>query len=228
LRAGGEYHWLSDGSTRQRERLPEVAAPVGSKEVDDTADVPGHPGIDRRAMIKAAAAAGVAAWTAPVIIDSLASPAAAASASCITFTAGSASCDGGFLVNSSTWNYTVTNNSGAAVNVAVTLTFTNHCVTDPCVILTGSQAVFTQSGTFGTVGSSPVTVNLGASSTQGPTTHSVAANSSATIIVSVNPANFCTARMQVDAVATWTCPGGSPKSTTLTGTAITCGILGTC
>jgi len=36
-------------------------------------------GLSRRDMIKASAAAGAAAWTAPVIIDSLASPAAAAS-----------------------------------------------------------------------------------------------------------------------------------------------------
>jgi hypothetical protein len=36
-------------------------------------------GMDRRTMIKAAGIAGVAAWTAPVIIDSMASPAAAAS-----------------------------------------------------------------------------------------------------------------------------------------------------
>jgi hypothetical protein len=34
-------------------------------------------GLDRRTMIKRAAAAGAVAWTAPVIIDSLASPAAA-------------------------------------------------------------------------------------------------------------------------------------------------------
>jgi len=200
---------------------------VGSKEGDDTTDVPARQGVDRRAMIKGAAAAGVAAWTAPIIIGSLASPAAAASASCITFTAGTASCTG-FFANSSTWNYTVTNNSGAAVNVAVTLTFTNECVTDPCFFFTGSQAAFTQSGTFGTVGTSPVNVNLGASSNQGPTTHSVPANSSATIIVTVEPANFCTARMKVDAVATWTCPGGSLQTTTLTGTAISCGFSGAC
>jgi hypothetical protein len=36
-------------------------------------------GLSRRDLIKASAAAGAAAWTAPVIIDSLASPAAAAS-----------------------------------------------------------------------------------------------------------------------------------------------------
>lgn len=35
-------------------------------------------GLSRRDMIKASAAAGAAAWTAPVILDSLASPAAAA------------------------------------------------------------------------------------------------------------------------------------------------------
>jgi hypothetical protein len=37
-------------------------------------------GLSRRDMIKASAAAGAAAWTAPVIIDSLSSPAAAISA----------------------------------------------------------------------------------------------------------------------------------------------------
>src|SRR3954454_10784182 len=36
-------------------------------------------GLSRRQMIKASAVAGAAAWTAPVIIDSLARPAAAAS-----------------------------------------------------------------------------------------------------------------------------------------------------
>lgn len=39
-------------------------------------------GIDRRSMIKGAAIAGAAAWTAPVIIDSLTSPAAALSSGC--------------------------------------------------------------------------------------------------------------------------------------------------
>src|SRR3954465_15423165 len=38
-----------------------------------------QPGLSRRQMIKAGAIAGAAAWTAPVIIDSLASPAAASS-----------------------------------------------------------------------------------------------------------------------------------------------------
>lgn len=39
----------------------------------------GSEGIDRRTLIKGAAVAGAAAWTAPMIVDSLASPAAAAS-----------------------------------------------------------------------------------------------------------------------------------------------------
>ena len=37
------------------------------------------PSVDRRAMIRRMAAAGAAAWTAPIIVDSFASPAAAAS-----------------------------------------------------------------------------------------------------------------------------------------------------
>jgi hypothetical protein len=41
-------------------------------------------GLSRRDMIKGAAAAGVAAWTAPVILDSLMSPAAAASGPVLT------------------------------------------------------------------------------------------------------------------------------------------------
>jgi len=42
-------------------------------------------GIDRRTLIKRAAAAGAVAWTAPIIIESLASPAAAQTGSCIVF-----------------------------------------------------------------------------------------------------------------------------------------------
>ena len=39
-------------------------------------------GMDRRTMIKAAAATGAAAWAAPVILDSITSPAAALGSSC--------------------------------------------------------------------------------------------------------------------------------------------------
>jgi hypothetical protein len=50
-------------------------------EVDDAPDKePARRGVDRRRMIKAAVVAGATAWTAPVIIDSLASPAAAITA----------------------------------------------------------------------------------------------------------------------------------------------------
>ncbi len=46
----------------------------------DPVDGDGHTGLNRRQMIKAAGIVGAAAWTAPMIIDSLASPAAAATA----------------------------------------------------------------------------------------------------------------------------------------------------
>jgi hypothetical protein len=46
---------------------------MGNDTAEDT-----RSGLDRRTLIKRAAAAGAVAWTAPVIIDSLASPAAAA------------------------------------------------------------------------------------------------------------------------------------------------------
>lgn len=42
-------------------------------------------GLSRRDLIKASAIAGAAAWTAPVIVDSLASPAAAGSGPCVTY-----------------------------------------------------------------------------------------------------------------------------------------------
>ena len=44
----------------------------------DSVDSDERTGLNRRQMIKAAGIAGVAAWTAPMIIDSLSSPAAAA------------------------------------------------------------------------------------------------------------------------------------------------------
>src|SRR4051812_2077926 len=49
-------------------------------------------GLSRRQMIKASAVAGAAAWTAPVIIDSLASPASALSAG------GSYACSKGYVI----------------------------------------------------------------------------------------------------------------------------------
>ncbi len=45
----------------------------------------GSAGVDRRTLIKGAAAAGAAAWTAPMIVDSLTSPAAAGSGPCVNY-----------------------------------------------------------------------------------------------------------------------------------------------
>lgn len=68
------------------------------------ADGPSTRGIGRRTLIKRAAAAGAVAWTAPVILDSLASPAAAAScASCFKF--GILAVDTGDSNTTSTSNY---------------------------------------------------------------------------------------------------------------------------
>ena len=50
--------------------------PTSDVELDDGEE--GRAGLNRRQMIKAAGIAGAAAWTAPMIIDSLSSPAAAA------------------------------------------------------------------------------------------------------------------------------------------------------
>lgn len=75
---------------------------------------PTRKGLSRRDMIKASAVAGAAAWTAPVIIDSLASPAAALSQGsfCIAVTA--ATCAGQTAAD-------------------YTTAFTgSDCTTDPC------------------------------------------------------------------------------------------------
>jgi hypothetical protein len=50
----------------------------------DVEEQDGRNGLSRRQMIKASAVAGAAAWSAPVIIDSLSSPAAAGSCICDT------------------------------------------------------------------------------------------------------------------------------------------------
>ncbi len=53
-------------------------------------------GIDRRTVIKRAAAAGALAWTAPILIDSIASPAAAATAppvACVTLLFNGGNCN---------------------------------------------------------------------------------------------------------------------------------------
>jgi hypothetical protein len=74
--------------------------------------------ISRRTIIRNAAAVGAAAWTAPVIVDSLASPAAAGSATgcyrvefvrstssgCGTFARNSPAGNGAGCFNPSTWN----------------------------------------------------------------------------------------------------------------------------
>jgi hypothetical protein len=50
-----------------------------------TTERPGKRGLSRRDMIRGAAVAGAAAWTAPMIIDSLTSPAAAYSGTCVKY-----------------------------------------------------------------------------------------------------------------------------------------------
>jgi hypothetical protein len=49
------------------------------------AELGARSGLTRRQMIRASAVAGAAAWTAPMIVDSLASPAAAGSGPCSTY-----------------------------------------------------------------------------------------------------------------------------------------------
>src|SRR3954453_7065604 len=66
----------SNGRPLYPARLLTLVSDSGDCVSDHLSD-PAKPGMDRRTMIKAAAIAGAGAWTAPVIIDSLMSPAAA-------------------------------------------------------------------------------------------------------------------------------------------------------
>jgi hypothetical protein len=67
----------------------------------------GRPGLSRRNLIKAAGVAGAVAWTAPVIIDSLSSPAAA-----VTAPTGCFLMYANLLVNPAWGPWSTTNNSG--------------------------------------------------------------------------------------------------------------------
>jgi hypothetical protein len=69
----GERTWLLPRNLEDRKFA------VSTVVVDDQTSTTQPGGVDRRTMIKRAAAAGALAWTAPMIIDSLASPAAASS-----------------------------------------------------------------------------------------------------------------------------------------------------
>jgi hypothetical protein len=81
----------------------------GPAAIDAAADGhPGRGGLSRRQMIRAAAATGAAAWTAPVILDSLTSPAAAES--CIKYYA-KLDPSGGCVAHDPSCNYDVAKGS---------------------------------------------------------------------------------------------------------------------
>lgn len=65
-------------------------------------------GLSRRDLIKASAAAGAVAWTAPVIIDSLSSPAAAVTVPVC------ASCTGGKVIGQASYHITNAGSNGTA------------------------------------------------------------------------------------------------------------------
>jgi hypothetical protein len=113
---------------------------------DDVPDADARRGLSRREMIAAAGAAGFTAWTAPVIIDSLSSPAAAATLTgtrCYQYNAGSGACapvtpitgtcaPGSAAAPTSPWPCTNPFNPGV---------FTVNCVNSPGVIGTCGQLV---------------------------------------------------------------------------------------
>jgi hypothetical protein len=74
---------MSAGSWRWEASNPRQGGmTTGELSNDSLVDASERRGLSRRQMIRASAVAGAAAWTAPVIIDSLSSPAAAGSAKC--------------------------------------------------------------------------------------------------------------------------------------------------
>jgi hypothetical protein len=78
-------------------------------------------GVDRRTLIKRAAAAGAVAWTAPVIIDSISSEALAATASCaVTVTALTSATDNSKTTSVTTGSFATTSKSVVLIAVAST------------------------------------------------------------------------------------------------------------
>jgi hypothetical protein len=94
----------------------------------------GRRGIDRRTLIKRAAATGAVAWTAPLIIDSLASPAAAltCTGACFRaqFPAETGLCNGPSVAVSGPCN-TTSANCSSTVNIGAGTTYGALCITPP-------------------------------------------------------------------------------------------------
>jgi hypothetical protein len=185
-------------------------------------------GLNRRQMIKAAGIAGAAAWTAPVIIDSFASPAAAISTGCITGS-WSRGCVALGSDNRSIWTLSIVNHDTVnAVSVTPSLTYDNQCSENG----SGQNASFTALG--GTLLSTftPVTQNVTTPNTGSAvgTAASIPANSTRTVVVTANPAGDenTNSRVNITASLVYTCQGGSLTTTSVPGTALTCGNGASC
>jgi hypothetical protein len=110
----------------------------------ETPDDVERPGIDRRTLIKRAAATGAVVWTAPVIIDSLASPAAAitCSGTCFQFQI-DGDCNPATTEAVSTSQCLLSTPAGCTTltNVAAGVAFSNVCFT--ATTCTGNTVTFT-------------------------------------------------------------------------------------
>lgn len=97
-------------------------------------------GLSRRQMIRASAVAGAAAWTAPVILDSLSSPAAAVTVGgCHSIAVAVGSCTVTALDQTSTCVFPASYNSGSCPQEAAGGSLSTWCITaSPCTT-TGAQ-----------------------------------------------------------------------------------------
>jgi hypothetical protein len=141
---------------------------ASASETDQHGDV-AAPGLDRRALIRRAALAGAAAWTAPMVIDSLTSPAAAGTYtgcfraqfdrtgnSCATFTRVTPD-NGAGCLEPSNWNNlpdypgTLTlSGAGTAPNCSYTLTIeSGNCSIDARSVARRDQGNQCATGTAG-------------------------------------------------------------------------------
>ena len=99
----------------------------------DPVDDDGRPGLNRRQMIKAAGIAGAAAWTAPVIIDSLSSRAAA-----VTVAPGCYRMWQGFTSSGGAWGSWLASAPNGCLPTGCT---TNSIAATAAVALSGNQPV---------------------------------------------------------------------------------------
>lgn len=158
--------------------------------------MPGHEPLDRRSLLRRAAVAGAGAWTAPVIIGSLASPA-------------------GALTNTCYFHVIRLRRSGGSANASAAIVNTASCATTRSG-LTATCSTFTRTLTNG--GAPVGTVTLAASYNAALTQFalSVTESSAACSIVGAATTNGVAANMACATSITFSPASGNPLNLNVT------------